>query len=255
MGANSSREQDGASGTATPSANGPRDLYNILGIEPSATPEEIKKAFRKKALIEHPDKNPSDPEGASKRFLEVQSAYEVLSDEQERAWYDSHKDDLANGANGKDEADIDLRAAAASSNARAPSISSRQLLNFFDTRGWKGFNDSEEGFFSVYRTLFALIAKDERMAKPYPGDTFSHAAPEFPSFGYSDTSYDNQVKQFYAVFQLNFVTRKAFASADVYRTTEAPDRRYKRAMEKENKKAREDARKEYNETVRVNYSY
>jgi len=251
MGANSSRGgQESASGTATPSTNASRDLYIVLGIEPSATPDEIKKAFRRRALIEHPDKNPQDPEAASKRFLEVQQAYEVLSDEQERAWYDSHKDDLANGSTG-DDADIDLRAAAAASNTRAPNISSRQLLNFFDTRGWKGFTDTDEGFFSVYRTVFALIAKDERMAKPYPGDTFTHAAPEFPSFGHSNTPYDSQVKQFYAVFQLNFVTRKAFASADVYRTTEAPDRRYKRAMEKENKRAREDARKEYNETVRV----
>ena len=55
--------------------------YEILGVAKTSSEDEIKKAFRKKALIEHPDKNPSDPEGASKRFLEVQSAYEVLSDE------------------------------------------------------------------------------------------------------------------------------------------------------------------------------
>lgn len=90
------------------------------------------------------------------------------------------------------------------------------------------------------------------MAKPYPGDPpFSHPVDVFPTFGHAGSSYDEDIKKFYAVFQNNFVSRKAFASADVYRTTEAPDRRYKRAMEKENKRAREEARKEYNETVRV----
>ncbi|CAG8768839.1 4486_t:CDS:2, partial [Acaulospora colombiana] len=58
------------------------DYYEILGVEESATGEDIKKAFRKLALIHHPDKNPNNVEEATKRFATMQQAYEVLSDEQ-----------------------------------------------------------------------------------------------------------------------------------------------------------------------------
>jgi len=64
-----------------------RDLYDVLGIGRHATPEEIKKAFRKQALLYHPDRNPDNPE-AEERFKEAQEAYEILSDPHERAYYD-----------------------------------------------------------------------------------------------------------------------------------------------------------------------
>jgi len=64
-----------------------RDYYEILGVDKSATPDEIKKAYRKKALKYHPDKNPGDKE-AEENFKEANEAYEVLSDEEKKSRYD-----------------------------------------------------------------------------------------------------------------------------------------------------------------------
>src|SRR3989337_4555424 len=64
-----------------------RDYYEILGITKSASPEEIKKAYRKIAIKFHPDKNPDDPT-AEDKFKEAAEAYEVLSNQDKRARYD-----------------------------------------------------------------------------------------------------------------------------------------------------------------------
>src|SRR5205809_3177864 len=64
-----------------------RDYYQVLGLEKTATPEEIKKAYRKMAVKYHPDKNPGD-KTAEEKFKELGEAYEVLSEPQKRAAYD-----------------------------------------------------------------------------------------------------------------------------------------------------------------------
>ena len=64
-----------------------RDYYEVLGVDRSATLDEIKKAYRKKAIQYHPDKNPGNKE-AEEKFKEAAEAYSVLSDADKRAKYD-----------------------------------------------------------------------------------------------------------------------------------------------------------------------
>lgn len=63
------------------------DYYEILGVSKSASASEIKKAYRKKALQYHPDKNPGDA-NAEQQFKKAAEAYEILSDQQKRQQYD-----------------------------------------------------------------------------------------------------------------------------------------------------------------------
>ena len=68
------------------------DYYKILGIDKSATPEEIKNAYRKLARKHHPDLNPND-KTANKKFQELNEANEVLSDPEKRKKYDQYGKD------------------------------------------------------------------------------------------------------------------------------------------------------------------
>jgi molecular chaperone DnaJ len=66
-----------------------RDYYQVLGVERNATPEDVKKAYRKMAVKYHPDKNPGD-KSAEDKFKELGEAYEVLSNPEKRAAYDRY---------------------------------------------------------------------------------------------------------------------------------------------------------------------
>lgn len=76
-----------------------RDYYEVLEIQKTATAEEIKKAYRKKAIKYHPDKNPGDKK-AEEMFKEAAEAYEVLSDENKRSMYDRYGHSAPGGFGG-----------------------------------------------------------------------------------------------------------------------------------------------------------
>lgn len=73
-----------------------KDYYKILGISKGATPEEIKKAYRKGALMHHPDRHADADDAVKKKeeaiFKEVSEAYSILSDARKKARYDSGQD-------------------------------------------------------------------------------------------------------------------------------------------------------------------
>ncbi|KAM9307445.1 dnaJ homolog subfamily C member 21 isoform 2-T2 [Pholidichthys leucotaenia] len=205
--------------------------YEVLGVKRDAGDDDLKKAYRKLALKWHPDKNLDNAEEAAEQFKVIQAAYDVLTDPQERAWYDNHREALLKGGLSGDYEDDSV-----------------DLLQYFTVTCYSGYGDDEKGFYTVYRNLFESIVKEE-MEHSKVEDEEEEGEEEFPPFGDSQSDYDTVVHVFYGYWQ-SFCTRKNFAWKEEYDTRQASNRWEKRAMEKENKKTREKARKERNDLVR-----
>ncbi|XP_077479224.1 dnaJ homolog subfamily C member 21 [Stigmatopora argus] len=203
--------------------------YQVLGVNRDANDDDLKKAYRKLALKWHPDKNLDNAEQAAEQFKLIQAAYEVLSDPQERAWYDNHREALLKGGVSGDYEDDSV-----------------DLLQFFTVTCYSGYGDDEKGFYTVYRNVFEAIVKEELEHRQVEDEDEEE---EFPSFGDSQSNYDTVVHVFYGYWQ-SFCTCKNFAWKEEYDTRQGSNRWEKRAMEKENKKTRDKARKERNELVR-----
>ncbi|KAG7477088.1 hypothetical protein MATL_G00090480 [Megalops atlanticus] len=202
--------------------------YEVLGVKRDANDDDLKRAYRKLALKWHPDKNLENAEEAAEQFKLIQAAYDVLSDPQERAWYDNHREALLKGGVGGEYEDDSI-----------------DLLQYFTVTCYSGYGDDEKGFYTVYRNLFESIVKEEMEHSKEEDEE----EDEFPTFGDSQSDYDTVVHLFYGYWQ-SFCTRKNFAWKEEYDTRQASNRWEKRAMEKENKKTREKARKERSELVR-----
>lgn len=213
--------------------------YELLGIERQATEEQIKKAYRKKALELHPDRNYGNEDAATATFAEVQTAYEILSDPQERAWYDSHESAILRGDDGTGADEVptyqNIRITTADDLAR--------MVRKFNSN--VEFTDSPSGFFGFVRETFEQLAKEEEAAANWDGGELY----DYPSFGHKDDKYDDVAKRFYSSWS-SFSTVKSFAWKDKWKLSEAPDRWYRRRMEKENKDLRQEGIKEFNEAVR-----
>ncbi|XP_014256239.1 dnaJ homolog subfamily C member 21 [Cimex lectularius] len=199
--------------------------YEVLEVDEDASDEDIKKSYRRLALRWHPDKNLETADEAKEMFQLVQQAYDVLSDPQERSWYDRHKDSILKGGLGENYQDDSLN-----------------VYAYFTTSCYKGFNDDENGFYSVYNEVFKTIAAED--------SEFCTDDVEIPEFGDSKSPYLEVVHLFYSHWQ-SYSTKKTFSWLDEYDIRQAPNRRVVRLMEKENKKIRDKARKERNEEVRA----
>jgi len=205
--------------------------YEVLGVSRDADDSELKKAYRKLALKNHPDKNPDRVEEFTKTFRVIQAAYDVLSDKQERAFYDKHREAILRG--GDDFVDDSL-----------------DLMQYFNPGCHTGHNDEPDGFYSVYGEVFQNVGAEE---EPYlEGDS----ADEYilPDFGDSKSDYESVVAPFYS-YWMTYCTRKSFSWKDKYDIRQAPNRPTQRLMEKENKKIRDSFKRKRNEEVRALVQY
>ena len=202
--------------------------YELLQVDQKAESDEIKKAYRKQALKWHPDKHPNNQEEATHQFRQIQEAYEILSDPQERAFYDRNRDSVMRGHGVDfDEGQI------------------VDVMAFFTTTAFHGFGDGSGGFYQVYRDLFSELARQEHTY--FDPDMGSNKIPS-TTFGSSKAS-TSTLKEFYGYWTL-FQTRMSFAWCDDWETRRATNRRVRRQMEKENKRSRDVAKREYSENVR-----
>ncbi|XP_014555020.1 hypothetical protein COCVIDRAFT_103539 [Bipolaris victoriae FI3] len=236
MGASQSSQGDEASAGGQVKTS----YYELLGVERNATQDELKKAYRKKALELHPDRNYGDVERTTALFAEVRAAYEVLSDDQERAWYDAHEGSILRGGTGEEDAGEHYQG---SMRVTTADDLARMMGKF---RGNVDFSDSPNGFFGFVRETFEQLAREEEYAADYEDINI----PNYPSFGHKEDTYDGVVRDFYAAWN-GFATAKSFAWLDMYQLSHAPDRRTRRLMEKENQKLRDDGRREFNDAVRT----
>lgn len=242
--------------------------YELLGVETHASDLELKKAYRKKALQYHPDKNPDNVEEATQKFAVIRAAYEVLSDPQERAWYDSHKEQILNDTPPSTDDYYDYEV-----DATVTGVTTDELLLFFNSALYTKIDNSAAGIYQIAGKIFAKLAKDEilsgkRLGKfsEYQDDVFEQdinsigylkACDNFinktdkllyPLFGYSPTDYE-YLKHFYKTWSA-FNTLKSFSWKDEYMYSKNYDRRTKREVNRRNEKARQQARNEYNKTVK-----
>lgn len=167
----------------------------------------------------------------------MQSAYEILSDPHERAWYDSHRDAILHGGDTKaeDHFEHNIRLTSADDIVTLISRFSRKTP----------FTDAPDGFYGVLRNTFANLAREEEAACEWE----DLQVVEYPTFGKADDSYEAVVKPFYSIW-LGFSTKKSYSWKATYKYSEAPDRRIRRAMEKENKRLCDEAIRDFNEAVR-----
>ena len=178
------------------------------------------------------DKNMHRVQEATEMFAKIQNAYQVLSDPQERAFYDRHRESI-------------LRKSKSTGGSKVAEggYSVDDLMTFFDPSVFKGYGDDPKGFYSVYRDLFAFLEDLEAEECDNP------AKYNYTSFGSKNSPFEPSLKLFYDKF-LHFSSIRSFYEADNYDEGYAENRRHRRAIGKENQKFRDAMRREYTDTVR-----
>ncbi|KAL5727330.1 hypothetical protein ACHQM5_000540 [Ranunculus cassubicifolius] len=208
--------------------------YEVLGLNRDCSPEEIRSAYKKLALQRHPDKliqTGVPKEQATAAFQELVCAYELLSDPDERAWYDSHPSEIH----------------CPSSKAYRCPVSVPDLFPFFSTSVYSGFGDKGKGFYKVYSDIFDRIYEQEVNYVSKLG-LEEVSVRVSPLMGNLESPF-TQVSMFYK-YWLGFVTVMDFCWVKKFNVMAGMDRKNKRMMKQGNEKVRKKARREYIKMVR-----
>ncbi|XP_008054744.2 dnaJ homolog subfamily B member 6 [Carlito syrichta] len=161
------------------------DYYEVLGVRRHASPEDIKKAYRKLALKWHPDKNPENKEEAERKFKQVAEAYEVLSDAKKRDIYDKYGKEGLNGGGVGSHFDSPFEFGFT---FRNPEDVFREFFGGADPFSFDFFEDPFEDFFGNRR--------GPRGSRSRGTGSFFSAFSGFPSFGSGFPSFDTGFTSF-----------------------------------------------------------
>ena len=127
------------------------DYYKILGVAKNTSEDELKKAYRKLAIKQHPDKNPNNKDEAEKKFKEISEAYDVLKDKEKRNMYDRFGKD---GLNANNHADHDKYINMWNTFKEITLCDLKKMYKYFDIT----FDDyNGESFFATNDQLINLI--------------------------------------------------------------------------------------------------
>jgi DnaJ family protein A protein 5 len=242
-----------------------------LGIPRDADATTIKKAYRKLALKYHPDKNIATTTTTTttttntteqmlnleQLFLQVQQAYECLSDVAERKWYDDHRDAILKGwsvatgttnSSNHHKSDHHHHHASSSSSSSTNNPNNDIVFNvapYMYAGCFYGFDsDSNNSFYNVYQNVFQQIYQEEVNGCSNISDVEYLAV----SFGNATSHYETVVMKFYQAWE-SFSSILSYAWADQWNVQEAEQRRVRRAMEEDNLRARRKARKIRNDEI------
>jgi len=212
------------------------DLYELLDVAPEATDQEIKRSYRKQALVWHPDKNVGNAEAAQK-FTEIVAAYEILSDPKEREWYDENREQMIGSDNGEGEGD-----SGDGGDGKLEVEPTMDLDQEWCNVEFLGdVSDGPGSFFCVFSRVFTDVHEGEETA--HTGNHFR------PGFGWSTTDL-GLVKLFYD-YWLCFKSTRSFASfGKKWDVGAAPNKVVRQLMQQKNRIEKEKARNQFNEQVR-----
>ena len=206
--------------------------YEILGVDKKIETKGLKKAYKRLALKYHPDKAPvGEMDNYKEKFQKLNEAYQIINDPNERAWYDSHRNQILNPEMNND-------------NYTGFSF---DIENYFSDDCYKTGKKEEYGinFYKVFEEVFMKIRIEEEMARENDDELFENRESylKAPMFG-NDESEFVDIEKFYEYWEY-FKTSLNFSWVDPFDVREGENRRVKRLIQKENKKARKIARKKY----------